>query len=346
MLLAWSHRARRSPNLEVAAWAWEESEMKAAVVEKFGAAPKFRDFAEPVAQAGEKLVRVTAAGLHPIVKGLAAGTHYASAEGLPFIAGVDGVGKLENGQRVYFGTWRKPYGTFAEIAPAPEWLALNLPDGLPDETAAALANPGMSSWAALKYRARFQAGESVVILGATGVAGRLAVQIAKRLGARRVVACGRNAATLEDCKANGADVTISLSQHHDAVVAALRNEFVEPGVDVVLDYLWGAPAQAAFEAMLTKGGDRKSGNTRYVQIGESAGSKLELAASVLRSSGVEIMGSGFGSVELKDIMKAVGEFLAGAAEKPFTMKIEQVPLGDVESAWSRKEEGVRIVFRP
>jgi NADPH2:quinone reductase len=320
--------------------------MKAAVVEKFGTAPRYKEFVEPVAEPGEKLVRVTAAGLHPIVKGLAAGTHYASAEGLPFVAGVDGVGKLENGQRVYFGTWRKPFGTFAETAPAPEWLTLNLPDALPDETAAALANPGMSSWAALKYRAKFKAGESVVILGATGVAGKLAVQIAKRLGARRVVACGRNADGLEECKAIGADLTISLGQDHDGLVAALRDEFGATGVDVVLDYLWGAPAQAAFEAMLTKGGDRKSGNTRYVQIGESAGSKIELAASVLRSSGVEIMGSGFGSVELKDIMKAVAEFFADAARKPFTMKIDQVRLSDVESAWSRKEEGVRIVFRP
>jgi NADPH:quinone reductase-like Zn-dependent oxidoreductase len=256
------------------------------------------------------------------------------------------VGKLEDLTRVYFGTMRKPFGTFAEIAPAPDWITLNLPDGLPDEAAAALANPGMSSWAALKYRAQFKAGESVLILGATGVAGSLAIQIAKRLGARRVVACGRNLPALEACKALGADALISFGQERDSLVAALRKEFAENGVDVVLDYLWGAPAQAAFDAMLVKGLDNKSKRIRYIQIGESAGSKIELAASVLRSSGVEVLGSGFGSVELKDIMKAVAEFFAAAAKKPFTMKVEQVPLSDVESAWSRKEEGVRIVFRP
>jgi NADPH:quinone reductase-like Zn-dependent oxidoreductase len=280
------------------------------------------------------------------VKALAAGTHYGSAGELPFIAGVDGVGKLEDGTRVYFGTLRKPFGTMAEIAPAAEWITLKLPDGVPDEVAAALANPGMSSWAALKYRAQFKADESVMILGATGVAGKLSVQIAKRLGARRVVACGRNLAALEELRAIGADAVISLGEQRDALVAVLRKEFAENGIDVVLDYVWGAPAQAAFDAMLMKGLAHDSKRIRYIQIGESAGKTVELAASVLRSSGVEVYGSGFGSVSLTDIMKAVGDFFAEAAKKPFQMEIEQVPLRDVESAWTRKEDGVRIVFRP
>jgi NADPH2:quinone reductase len=322
--------------------------MKAAVVEKFGATPRYLDFAEPVAEKGEQLVRVTAAGLHPIVKGLAAGTHYAAAGGGgAFVAGVDGVGKLTDGTRVYFGTWRKPYGTFAEIAPAPEWITLKLPDGLPDEAAAALANPGMSSWAALKYRAQFQSGQSVLILGATGVAGGLAVQIAKRMGARRVVAAGRNASSLAAAATHGADATISLEQDRAALVDAFRREFAESGVNVVLDYLWGAPAEAVFDAMLMKGGvEHAAKRTRYIQIGESAGKTVALAASVLRSSGVEILGSGFGGVDLTELVKAVGEFFAEAAKKPFVMKTEVVPLRDVEAAWNRKEEATRIVFQP
>jgi NADPH2:quinone reductase len=321
--------------------------MKAAVVESFGVAPKYKDFAEPVAGKGEKLVRVTAAGLHPIVKGLAAGTHYGSTGELPFIAGVDGVGKLEDGTRVFFGTMRKPYGTFAEIAPAPEWIMQKLADGLPDAAAAALGNPGMSSWAALKRRANFQAGESVLILGATGVAGRLAIQIAKRLGARRVVASGRNGKSLEEAASLGADAVIPLEQSAEDLKAAFQKELSEHGVDVVLDYLWGAPAQALFDAMLMKGLDHKAARTRYIQIGESAGKTVQLAASVLRSSGVEILGSGFGSVALEDIVKAVADFFAEAAKKPFQLKTEIVPLRDVEAAWSKKsEDGVRIVFQP
>src|SRR5580704_8888210 len=112
--------------------------MKAALVEEFGAAPKYKDFPEPAAATGEKLVRVTAVGLHPIVKALAAGSHYGSTGELPFIAGVDGVGKLEDLTRVYFGTMRKPFGTFAELAPAADWITLKLPDGLADPSAAAL----------------------------------------------------------------------------------------------------------------------------------------------------------------------------------------------------------------
>jgi NADPH:quinone reductase-like Zn-dependent oxidoreductase len=321
--------------------------MKAAVVAQFGATPKYLDFAEPTAEKGEQLVRVTAAGLHPVVKAMAAGTHYAAAGGsAAFVAGIDGVGKLADGTRVYFGTWRKPYGTFAEIAPAPEWITLKLPEGLPDEAAAALANPGRSSWAALKFRAEFQAGQSVLILGATGVAGGLAVQIAKRLGARRVVAAGRNAEGLAAAAANGADATISLEQDRDALVEALRKE-IAAGVDVVLDYVWGAPAEAFFGAMLMKGGlEHAAKRTRYIQIGESAGKTIQLPASVLRSSGIEVMGSGFGSVALTDISNVIANFFAEAAKKPFVMKTEVVPLRDVEAAWTRKEEATRIVFRP
>ncbi|MGC1382947.1 MAG: zinc-binding alcohol dehydrogenase family protein [Candidatus Acidiferrales bacterium] len=320
--------------------------MKAAVVESFGAAPKYREFAGPEAAKGEKLVRVTAAGLHPIVKGLAAGTHYGSTGELPFIAGVDGVGTLDDGTRVYFGTMRKPYGTFAEIAPAPDWVTLKLPEGLADATAAALGNPGMSSWAALKWRAGFQAGESVLILGATGVAGGLAVQIAKRLGAKRVVASGRNAKALEEAKSLGADAVIPLEQSVEELKAAFQKELSENEVNVVLDYLWGAPAQSLFDAMLMKGLDHKAKRTRYIQIGESAGKTVQLAASVLRSSGVEILGSGFGSVSLDEIVKAVGDFFAEAAKKPFILKSEIVPLRDVEAAWNKKDEGVRVVFQP
>ena len=146
--------------------------------------------------------------------------------------------------------------------------------------------------------------------------------------------------------ANGADATISLEQDRDALVEALRKE-IAAGVDVVLDYVWGAPAEAFFGAMLMKGGlEHASKRTRYIQIGESAGKTIQLPASVLRSSGIEVMGSGFGSVALTDISNVIANFFAEAAKKPFVMKTEVVPLRDVEAAWTRKEEATRIVFRP
>src|SRR5271154_2866423 len=157
--------------------------MNAAVVEAYDHPPRYKTFADPVPVEGEILVEVLAAGLHPIVKALANGTHYGSTGQFPFIAGVDGVAPPAAGSRVYFGVTRPPYGTFAERAVTQPWITLPLPDSIDDVTAAAMMNPGMSSWAALTARVKLAAGESVLILGATGVAGHLAVQIARRLGA-------------------------------------------------------------------------------------------------------------------------------------------------------------------
>ena len=320
--------------------------MNAAVVQSFDAPPRYTSFEDPNPQEGELLVNVTAAGLHPIVKGLANGTHYGSTGKLPFIPGVDGVGRLADGERVFFGVSRFPFGTFAEHALTSSALALPLPDGLDDATAAGIANPGMSSWTALKFRAGFAPGESVLILGATGVAGQLSVQIAKRMGARRIVASGRNPQALEKLKSLGADDAISLDQHHDALVAAFRREIAESGVDVVLDYLWGPPAEAVLAAISQKGLQHAASRIRFVQIGESAGRTISLHGATLRSSGLELLGSGFGSASMKQIFEALAEFLTTAAKAPFEMEIKKVPLRDVESLWKTPERGVRLVFQP
>jgi len=320
--------------------------MNAAVVYSYGAPPRYASFADPVPEGSERLVTVTAAGLHQIVKGLASGSHYGSSGQLPFVVGVDGVGRLEDGTRVYFGLSRAPFGTFSELALAGPAVCIPLPDGLDDATAAGLANPAMSSWVALTARAKFVAGESVLILGATGVAGQLAVQIAKRLGARRVVAAGRNPQALEKLKALGADAIVSLHQERGALVAALRREKDEAGVDIVLDYLWGAPAEAAIEAIAQKGLSKAAPRVRYVQIGSMAGRTIPLTADALRSSGLELLGSGFGSASLEQICEAITEFFAAAATRPFASEIRTASLRDVEALWNAPERGARMVFQP
>jgi NADPH:quinone reductase-like Zn-dependent oxidoreductase len=320
--------------------------MYAAVVNSFDAPPRYTTFADPVAGEGEKLVTVSAAGLHPIVKGLAKGTHYGSSGELPFIAGIDGVGKLEDGTRVIFGVARSPFGTFAERSLAASWMCLPLPEAIDDVTAAGIANPAMSSWAALTARAKFVAGESVLILGATGVAGQLAVQIAKRLGARRVIAAGRNPQTLEKLKTLGADSVISLDQEQAPLVSAFRTEIAEAGVDVVLDYLWGQPAESVLQAIAQKGLRKASSRVRFIQIGESAGKTISLPAATLRSSGLELLGSGFGSASLGQIRQALAEFFEVAAKAPFQFHIKAAPLRDVETLWNQAEEGTRLVFQP
>ncbi len=296
-------------------------------------------------QQGERIVRVTAAGLHPIVRSLANGTHYGSTGQFPFVAGVDGVGKLEDGTSVYFGAARPPFGTFSELSVAGDALLVPVPKELDDATAAAIANPGMSSWVALKARAQFKPGESVLVLGATGSAGRLAIQIAKRLGARHVIAMARHVDG-DELKALGADSVLSLSQDRDAAIAALREEWSNSGVDVVLDYLWGQPAELVFEAIARKGLSHSAPRVRFIQIGGSAGPSVSLPAATLRSSGLEILGSGFGSASMERIREAIGEFFATAAKQPFKVEIRTAPLRDVEDLWNASNEGARLVFQP
>ena len=320
--------------------------MNAAVVHAFDLPPRYTTFADPMAAEGETLVNVSAAGLHPIVKALAKGTHYGSAGILPFVAGIDGVGKLEDGTRVYFGIARSPFGTFAERSLAASWMCLPLPEAIDDVTAAGIANPAMSSWVALTARAKFVASESVLILGATGVAGQLAIQVAKRLGARRIIAVGRNPQALQKLSALGADAVISLEQDPALLVSAVRNEIAEAGVDIVLDYLWGQPAELMFQAISQKGLQKSTARIRFIQIGESAGKTISLPAATLRSSGLELLGSGFGSASLDQIRQALGEFFQIAAKEPFQFRTKAAPLRDVESLWNTAEEGTRLVFQP
>jgi NADPH:quinone reductase-like Zn-dependent oxidoreductase len=318
--------------------------MNAAVVESFDHPPRYATFPDPTPSVDEVLITVTAAGLHPIVKALAKGAHYGSTGQLPLIPGVDGVGRTPDGARVLFGSTHPPYGTFAERSLTRPALCTPLPATLDDATVAAMMNPGMSAWAALEHRAQFVSGESVLILGATGSAGHMAVQIARRFGAKRIVAVGRDAKALEETQALGADATLSLLQDHDALVAAFRAELANR-IDVVLDYLWGAPAEALLAAVVQKGLDHDAGRIRYIQIGNSAGPNLTLAAAVLRSSGLELLGSGFGSVSMDKLFASLRGILAAAVKEPFQMKLTTAPLRDVERLWNASGEA-RLVFVP
>ncbi|HEX2593928.1 MAG TPA: zinc-binding alcohol dehydrogenase family protein [Rhizomicrobium sp.] len=315
--------------------------MKAALVRGKGQTPVYGDFAEPVAEAGERLVHVTAAALSPLVRARASGAHYSSSGQFPFVAGVDGAGRLDDGRRVVFLLPRPPFGAMAERTVVPEERCVAIPDGLDDATAAAMANPGMSSWAAFVERAKLKTGETVLINGATGAAGRLAVPIAKYLGAKKVIATGRNEAVLRSLAAVGADVTIPLSQDGDALETRLKEEFAA-GVDVVLDYLWGPSAQTMLIAAAKAGRDGVP--IRVVQIGSIGGAEISLPGAVLRSTAIELMGSGIGSVSLERLLAAVESVLQAAVPGKFTVATQQVPLSDVERAWSSDDAAGRIVF--
>lgn len=319
--------------------------MNAAVLHTLGQPPRYGQFAEPVAQDGEVIVHVRAAALKPIDKQLASGSHYASKGGLPFICGIDGVGVLDDGKRVYFGGPRPPYGAMAERTVARSGFTFALPDDLSDETAAAVANPGVSAWLSLAVRAKLTAGENVLILGATGITGALAVQIAKVLGAARTVAAGRNPERLNEVRQLGADASIPLDTSETELREAITREAGKSGFQVVLDYVWGRPAEAFFAAITRKEFAAIGAETRYLQVGESAGATIALPAAVLRSTPLTIMGTaGIPSREV--LVDALQKVMTHAASGELRIATENVPLAEIEQTWDRETQGKRFVIVP
>jgi NADPH:quinone reductase-like Zn-dependent oxidoreductase len=321
--------------------------MKALIVSDFKQPPRWSDFAEPSADAGERLIRVTAAGLSNLARIQASGVHYASPKEVPFVAGIDGVGRLDDGSRVYFFAGRRPFGAFAERCVAPADLCVPVPDDLDDVTAAALANPAMSSWAALVQRAGLRAGETVLINGATGASGRLAVMIARHLGAGRVIVTGRDGASLAALVGLGADEAISLTQASDALAASFERIIERDRVTVVLDYVWGASASLILGAVERLGRRHAAGQDpiRFVQIGSISGQTITLPAAVLRSTTLELMGSGLGSVPDRVLVADIGEALKVATKLGLTVDVSPVPMADGEEAWTRGGSGrERVVF--
>jgi NADPH:quinone reductase-like Zn-dependent oxidoreductase len=229
----------------------------------------------------------------------------------------------------------------AERTVVPSAQIVAIPDDLDDVTAAAIANPGMSCWAGYTERARLRAGETVLVNGATGTAGRLAVQIAKHLGARKVIATGRDVGALNAVAALGADVTIPLTLDEAALDERFREQFVD-GVDVVIDYLWGMSAERLLSAGARAG--RPAVPIRFVQVGAVSGPNITLPGAVLRSSAIELMGSGIGSVAPERLVKAIGDLLRATVPAGLTIATTPMPLSAVETAWPSDDSTRRTVF--
>jgi NADPH:quinone reductase-like Zn-dependent oxidoreductase len=317
--------------------------MKAAVVRSFDHPPRYEEFAEPVARdADEVVVEVLAAGLHPRVRSGADGSHYTSEGALPLVPGVDAVGRTPDGTLAYFVAGDGVAGTMAERAVMDRRRGVELPDGVDPVAVAAAMNPGMSSWVGLRRRAELQAGESVLILGATGNAGRMAIQIAKHLGAGEMVAAGRNPEVLATLPGLGADRVVELADADS--IDALGEAAAE--VDVVIDYLWGKPAEAAIPAIVRRRADR-SRALRWVQIGSVAGPDIALPSVALRAANLKVMGSGQGSVSTRGIVEELPALAREIDAGTFAVDAEPVPLAEVESAWSAPvATGRRVVFVP
>ena len=319
--------------------------MNAAVVRSFGDPPAYEPFDTPRATTpDEMLIDVLAAGLHPRTRSSANGSHYTSTGQLPMIPGFDGIGRDPDGRLRYFILADTHLGSMAEQVVIDPRRSTPLPANTDVVTVAAAMNPAMSSWIALRNRITFQPGQSVLVLGATGNAGRMAVQIAKHLGARDVIAAGRDPERLATLTELGADTTISLAGDPETADLALGQAAAE--VDVVIDYLWGPATERTMPAVITHRTDTSRPLT-WIEIGSMSGLQITLPSAWLRAARLQLVGSGQGSVSTKDI---IGELPALAAEistGTYTIDAVSAPLSHVQTTWNAPvAPSQRIVFVP
>lgn len=308
--------------------------MKAAVLHQEGTAPRYDDFPQPVPDNDQQvLVSVRAASIKQLDLLKASGKHYTHYASMPAVVGFDGVGSLENGQRIY--------ATGATGMLAEQALVMNnrwtiVPDGLDDALAAALPNALLGSDAALRYRAAIKPGDTVLINGATGTTGMMAVQVAKYHGAATVIATGRNQDTLGKLRALGADETISLTGSDETIIQQIAAVYARTPIDIVLDYLWGHPTELIFSALKTIPNHQ---HTKIVTVGEMAGATISLESGILRSKNIELIGSGIGSLSpqhMADYMQhQLPVMFQLAADGQLTLDIDVVHLTDITEAWAR-----------
>jgi NADPH:quinone reductase-like Zn-dependent oxidoreductase len=318
--------------------------VKAAVVSSFGAAPRYAEFPAP-APAGDHdmILDVIAAGLHPRVRSQADGSHYTSTGELPLVPGIDGVGRGPDGLLRYFILPDTRVGAMAEQTVIDTRRSIVLPAGSDPIAVAAAMNPAMSSWIALRQRVPFQPGQDVLVLGATGHAGRLAVQVARLLGAGQIIAAGRDATRLAALPALGATGTVPLGG--DAGPARQLGQ-AAADVDVVLDYLWGQPAAEAMAATVTGRADRGQPLT-WIAIGSVAGPSAPVPSAALRAARLQIVGSGQGSVSTGEILAELPALADQITSGTFRIDARPMPLTEVEQAWAdAPHTAQRLVLTP
>ncbi|WP_433258462.1 quinone oxidoreductase family protein [Streptosporangium sp. CA-135522] len=308
--------------------------MHAAVIQAADAPPVYRNHPDPAPRHGDEVVvEVLAAGLHHLTRAKANGSHYSSNGVYPLVPGVDGVVRDEEGNVRYVALEDAALGTFADRTLIDPRRSVILPDGIDPVQIAAAMNPAMSSWVALRRRVDFHAGQRVLVLGATGNAGRMAVQIAKLFGAAQVIAAGRDTTRLRALTALGADETITFDQIGQAA-----------DVDVVIDYVWGEATARAMIPMLTARADRTA-PLSWIQIGSIAGQSAPIPSTALRSAHLQIVGSGIGSVPARDFLAELPELASAVTAGAIDVRACAVPLAQVAQAWTA-ETGDRIVVVP
>jgi NADPH:quinone reductase-like Zn-dependent oxidoreductase len=322
--------------------------MKAAVLHQFGAIPQYDEFPDPVPAGPDQLViHLKAVAIKNLDKLRTTGTHYASHKKVPAVVGIDGVGVLDDGKRVYaLGIT----GMAAEKSLVTAGRYTPLPAGLSDELAAALPNAAMGSVIALLYRGQMKKGEVVFINGATGVTGQIAVQLARYYGASRIIATGRNAESLHHLLTLGADEVISLKEDEESIIKRIKQIHGTTPIDVVVDYLWGRPVELILEALKSGGIGVFTHRVRIVTVGSMAGDAVNVSANILRSSATELLGSGLGSVSEESFRQFntvdLPKLFELAAEGKLSLGTVVADLKDIASVWHKDVgSGKRLVIK-
>ena len=282
------------------------------------------------------LVHVSAAGLHHLDLHKASGSFYTGPPPLPAVVGTDGVGRLQDGSRVYFDESVPPYGSMAERTLVPREALLPVADGVDDDVAAALGNTGLGGWLALEWRSGLQPGETVLVLGATGAVGSVAVQAARLLGAARVVAADLPNERLHRL---GADAVVEIDGRDD--LSERIKHAAQGEVDVTIDMLWGAPAVAAMSAAARF--------ARHVEVGNMAAPEITLPAPLIRSASLDVRGYSVAHPPLDLKRDAYLRLTGHAAAGDIVVDIDRRPLDDVADAWERQRQaagGPKIVLVP
>ena len=306
--------------------------MRAALVEQIGQAPVVGETGDPQRGDGQALVQVTAAAINPIDISISLGKFYGGSPDVPYVMGREAVGRVIEGDTLDPGTqvWFQPpsgNGAFAEYAIADESQAIVLPEGTDHSLAAALGIAGLTGWLAIEWRAHLRSGERVLVLGATGVVGLVAVQAARILGAGRIVAAGRDAAALEEAHSLGAHAVVRLDGEREP------SDLIEAGggpFDVIIDPLWGRAAEIAVPAAAF--------SARYVQLGQSAGAEATLRSGDIRGKSLAILGFTVGHVPQEKQEVAYARLIELASSGELKIERETLPLDWVGEAWRRQQD--------
>ncbi len=320
--------------------------MKAAVIDEAGGLPRFAEFAEPPAAPGREIVEIVAAGIHPIVRALVSGGHYGSRPVWPQVAGIDAVARTADGTLVYTGSPEAPWGTLAERMSAPVG-GVPLPGGADPAVVAGGLNPGLASWMPLTQHIALEPLGAVLVLGATGMAGLLAVQNARELGAPVIVAVGRNARGLQRATELGATATAGLTGDREADAAAIGSALGGQAPSMVIDLLWGGPAETAFQALGRLRALDDGAEIDYVQLGSPVGPDAGVPSALLRSRRIRISGRGLGSIPPEHVREQLPRYLQLIGVGAITVPTQTFPLVRIEEAWAASTAaGRRVVVMP